>query len=93
MSESIARVSAGEIDPEEVARARAWCVGATAMDRQTAGARASEAAWAELYGLGGAEYRAQVRRLEAVELDKVRSLAGRLLARPVATVRMRPEGR
>lgn len=93
LAESVARVAGGEIAADEVARARAWCVGATVMDRQTAGARASEAAWAELYGLGGAEYRAQVRRLEAVELDAVRRLAARILTRPLATVRMRPEGR
>ncbi|MSQ00354.1 MAG: insulinase family protein [Myxococcales bacterium] len=87
---SIARVAAGDFSPEEVRRAQASVLGAAEAQLQTAGARASEAAYAELYGLDGARYRQQLRRAEGVSHPDVAALAAELFARPLVVGRLSP---
>lgn len=93
LEESLARVAAGELEAAEVDRARAWVLGAAAMERQGAGQRASEAAWAELYGFDGAEYRALVRRVAAVDLPTVRRVAKAVLSQAPVRALLRPGAR
>ncbi len=92
LGESLARAAAGEITDEEVERARRYLLGGIALDLQTAGARASLAAYTELYGQDGLRYREGVaRRLEQVSIDGVRTAAARILGRPLVTGRLVPE--
>ncbi len=87
---SIARVAAGDFSVEEVSRAQASVLGAAEAQLQTAGARASEAAYAELYGLDGTRYREQLRRAEGVSHRDVAALAAVLFAQPLVVGRLSP---
>ncbi len=88
--ETVGRVAAGEIAVEEVERARASVLGAVEAELQTAGARASEAAFAERYGLDGAEYRTLLRRVAAVDRADVIALAAECFAAPLVVGRLSP---
>ena len=87
---SVGRVAAGQITDAEVERARAAVLGAGEAELQTAGARASESAYAELYGLDGTRYRALLRRAEGVDRAAVAALAAELFARPLVIGRLGP---
>lgn len=78
----VAAVAAGDISAAEVDRARASVLGAAEAEMQTAGVRAAEAAFAELYGLDGTRYRSVLRRAEGVTHAHVVALAARLLHEP-----------
>ncbi len=88
---SVARVAAGDFSVEEVRRAQASVLGAAEAQLQTAGARASEAAYAELYGLDGTRYRDQLRRAEGVSHHDVAALAAELFAAPLVVGRLSPK--
>lgn len=87
---SIGRVARGEFTADEVDRARAAVLGAAEAELQTAGARASEAAYAELYGLDGAGYRGLLHRAREVDAAQVAALAAQLFARPLVIGRLSP---
>jgi predicted Zn-dependent peptidase len=78
----VAAVAAGDISAAEIDRARASVLGAAEAEMQTAGVRAAEAAFAELYGLDGTRYRSVLRRAEGVTHAQVVALAARLLHEP-----------
>ena len=86
----IARVASGTITAAELERARASVLGAAEAELQTAGARASEAAFAERYGLDGTRYRSILRRVGTVQLGEVTSLAAELFAAPLVVGRLSP---
>lgn len=88
--ETVGRVASGEIGAEEVERARASALGAVEAELQTAGARASEAAFAERYGLDGAEYRTLLHRVGSVTRGEVAALAAELLGTPLVVGRLAP---
>lgn len=93
LAESIARVADGSIRAEEVERARAYALGATEADIQTAGARANLAAYTELYGRDGLRYRSDVRsRLLGVSVEEVRAAASVLARPPLVRGRLLPAG-
>ncbi len=87
---SIGRVAAGDFTVEEVERARAAVLGAVEAELQTAGARASEAAFAERYGLDGARYRTLMRRAAEVTVEDVKRLAAHVFATPRVIGRLAP---
>jgi len=94
LGESLDRVASGALTDAEIDRARRYILGATALDLQTAGARANLAAYTELYGDDGLRYREIVReRLTGVRNDEVRRQAARFLARPVVRGRLVPTGK
>lgn len=88
--ETVGRVAAGDIGVDEVERARAAVLGAVEAELQTAGARASESAFAERYGLDGAEYRALLHRVLGVTLAQVTTLAAECLGTPLVVGRLAP---
>jgi zinc protease len=87
---SIHRVARGEFTDEEVERARASVLGSVEVDLQTAGSRASEAAFAERYGLDGRGYRRLLRRAAEVTRADVAALAATLFATPRVIGRLAP---
>ncbi|GDX82015.1 peptidase M16 [Deltaproteobacteria bacterium] len=88
--ETVGRVAAGEIRADEVERARAAVLGAVEAELQTAGARASEAAFAERYGLDGAQYRTLLHRVASVTLPQLTALAAECLGTPLVVGRLAP---
>ncbi len=86
----VARVAGGDLSEAEVSRARAALLGAAEGELQTAGLRAGEAAFSELYGLDGTRYKAVLRRVERVTRDDVALLAARLLREPRLVGRLAP---
>jgi zinc protease len=83
-------VASGRVTEAEVARARAALLGASEAELQTVGARATEAAFSELYGLDGTAYRAVLRRTDAVTREDVVGIAARLLGVPRIVGRLGP---
>ncbi|MFZ5478492.1 MAG: M16 family metallopeptidase [Myxococcota bacterium] len=89
--EVVGRLAVEEVGADELARVKRYLSGASAMDLQTTGARATAAALAELYGLGGLHYRTLVeRRIEPIDARSLRARAATLLARPLAVARVLP---
>lgn len=80
----------GDVTDDEVARARAACVGAAESGLQSAGARCAAMVFAELYGLGGQRYRATARRAGEVTTDEVRAVAHHVFSRPLVLGRLGP---
>ena len=88
--QTVGRVAAGDIGVDAVERARAAVLGAVEAELQTAGARASEAAFAERYGLDGAEYRPLLHRVGTVTHAQVVALAAECLGTPLVVGRLAP---
>lgn len=75
IKEELEKVRTADISEEELARAKSMCIAAHAIDGQTNGAQAREAASDELFGLGyrnGADYSAKI---NAITLADVRAAA------------------
>lgn len=88
LAASLAAIAGGAISEAEVARSRAAVCGAVESEHQSVGVRATEIAYAELYGLDGTKYRAHARRTAGVTVEQVRAVAARLLARPTVVGRI-----
>lgn len=88
---SVARLATDGVSEAEVSRVKSYLLGGAEMELQTAGARASAAALAELYGLGGLGYRGLVRRrIAPVTAASLHARAAAMLARPLAIVAVMP---
>lgn len=93
LGETLERVRREGLAAEEVERARAWLLGGIEHERQTAGARASQLAYAERYELGAADWYGEARRrLQAVDADRVRTVAADTLGRPLVRGRALARG-
>lgn len=84
MLEELRRLAADGISEEELARARGQLGGAAALALEDSDARMSRLARAELTHGEFADLDEVLRRLDAVDLDAVRALAGELADRPLS---------
>ncbi len=80
------------ITEEEVERSKAYLIGASLMDLQATGGRASSIAYAERYGLDGLRYRELPERVRRVTVADVQEAARRRLGELRAVVTVLPSG-
>ena len=73
------KLLAGPIEPDEVARARAYLIGTQAVAMQSYSTQASMLALDELYGLGATHHLDYAQKIEAVTPDDVGRVARRLI--------------
>jgi zinc protease len=89
MLAELERIRAEAIDPQELARARAYLLGSLAMDRRTSARLAWHLAFYELIGAGWDWPQRFTREVEAVTVADVARVAQRYLVRPTVVV-LRP---
>ena len=90
MSQQMDRARAGEFSAGELERAKAVIVTTEMMELQTSGARATQAALDELYGLGFDYHDHFAERIEKVTLDEVKAVGRKYLSSPPVIVVVTP---
>ncbi len=79
MQNELRKILDGPISEEELARARAYLMGSQAVSLQSYGSQAALLSLDTLYGLGPTHHLDYAARIEAVKLEDVKRVAGRLI--------------